>query len=171
MFFGVDDLDGWGFLVRARIRQGYAGRLILRAEIVARHTPVGCWGDGKRGPVSSLPTQVVSHTPLTSSHQLTNRLSVITQRFGGVAAGVLAHIFGGALGDDLTAFIAAIGAEVDEPIAGANDVEVVLDENDGMPRFEQLAQGPHEFGDVFEVQAGGGLVEQKQGALGGQGLA
>ena len=84
---------------------------------------------------------------------------------------MLAHIFGGALGNDLAAFVTAIGAEVDEPIAGANDVEVVLDENDGMPRFEQLAQGAHELGDVFEVQAGGGLVEQKQGALGGQGLA
>ena len=33
-----------------------------------------------------------------------------------------------------------------------------------MTGFNELAQGAHEFGDVVKVQAGGGLVQQKQGA-------
>ena len=33
-----------------------------------------------------------------------------------------------------------------------------------MTGLNELAQGAHEFGDVVKVQAGGGLVQQKQGA-------
>ena len=40
-----------------------------------------------------------------------------------------------------------------------------------MARVQQLAEGPHQLGDVVEVQAGGGLIEQEQPALLGHRLA
>src|SRR5256885_4843679 len=49
-------------------------------------------------------------------------------------------------------------------------VEVVLDDDQRMPGLQQLAQRAHELGDVVEVQARGGLVEQEQCALLGQRL-
>ncbi len=39
----------------------------------------------------------------------------------------LAHVFGRALGHDLAAALAAFGAQVDQPVAGADHVQVVLD--------------------------------------------
>ena len=65
----------------------------------------------------------------------------------------------------LAAGIAALGAQVDDPVGGADDVEVVLDDDQRMAGVEQLAQRAHQLGDVVEVQAGGRLVEQEQRAL------
>jgi hypothetical protein len=74
------------------------------------------------------------------------------------SSGVPAH-------DQLAAGVAAFGAEVDQPVGGADHVQVVLDHQQRVPGVQQLAQGAHQLGDVVEVQAGGGLVEQEQRAL------
>ncbi len=66
--------------------------------------------------------------------------------------------------DDRSAGVAALGAEVDEPVGSADDVEVVLDHDQRMPRGDQLAEGGEQFRDVVEMQAGRGLIEQKQRA-------
>jgi hypothetical protein len=66
--------------------------------------------------------------------------------------------------------VAAFGAQVDQPVGGADHVEVVLDDDQRVAGFQQLAQRAHQLGDVVEVQAGGRLVEQEQRALGGLGL-
>ncbi|MNX16520.1 hypothetical protein D3C86_463880 [compost metagenome] len=90
---------------------------------------------------------------------------VVGQRRAGERGAVLAQLLGRALGHHLAAGVAAFGAEVDEPVAGADHVEVVLDDDQRMARVEQLAQRAHEPRDVVEVQAGGRLVEQEQRAL------
>jgi hypothetical protein len=56
-------------------------------------------------------------------------------------------------GDDQAAGVAAFGAEVDQPVAGADHVEVVLDHHQRVAGIQQLAQGAHQLGDVVEVQA------------------
>src|SRR5450830_1643355 len=63
------------------------------------------------------------------------------------------------------ATIAPFRAQVDQPVAGPDHVQVVLDHQQRMPGLQQLAQGAHELGDVVEMQAGGGFVEQEQRAL------
>jgi hypothetical protein len=75
---------------------------------------------------------------------------------------VLHHLARGAGDDDLAAGVAAFGAEVDDPVGGADDVEVVLDHHQRMAGSEQLAQRAHQLGHIIEMQAGGGLVEQQQ---------
>ena len=83
---------------------------------------------------------------------------------------MLAHIIGRALGHDLSATIAAFRPQVDQPVAGADHVQVVLDHHQRMAGIQQLAQRAHQLGDVVEVQAGGRLVEQEQRALARQAL-
>jgi len=98
------------------------------------------------------------------------RLLVLTQGHGRVSAAML-EIFGRALRHDLTARVTAFGAEFDQPVAGADHVEVVLDQDDAVARVQQLAEGAHQLGDVVEVQAGGGLVEHEQRAFACRALA
>ncbi len=67
--------------------------------------------------------------------------------------------------DDFAAGIAALGTEIDDPVRGADHVEVVLDDDQRVPGRDQLAQCAHQLGHVVEVQAGGGLVEEQQRSL------
>ena len=90
---------------------------------------------------------------------------VVAQGLPGVGCGVRSHVFGRSFGHDEAARITAFGAQVDEPVAGADHVQVVLDDDERVPRIDELAQRAHELGDVVKVQARGGLVEQEQRAL------
>ena len=51
-----------------------------------------------------------------------------TEVGAGVGRGVGGDLFGGPGGDDMAAGVAAFGTEVDDPIGGLDDVEVVLDD-------------------------------------------
>ena len=55
-------------------------------------------------------------------------------------AGDLRDLLGRALGDDPTAVLAAFGAEVDDEIGALHDVEVVLDDDDGMSFGDELLE-------------------------------
>ena len=59
---------------------------------------------------------------------------------------------------------AALGAEVHQPVGGGDHVEVVLDDHQRVAGIQQLSKGRQQRGDVLEVQAGGGLVEQEEQA-------
>src|SRR3990170_43337 len=76
------------------------------------------------------------------------------------------HFFGGALGDDVAAGVAAFGAEVEDPVGGFDDVGVVLDDDDSVAEVGEAVEDAEELLDVVEVQAGGGLVEDVEGAAG-----
>ena len=67
--------------------------------------------------------------------------------------------------DDTAARLSALGTQVDDPVRGADDVEVVLDDHHGVTRVHELAERAEERGDVVEVQARGGLVEEEQRPL------
>ena len=55
--------------------------------------------------------------------------------------------------------LAAFGAEVDDPVGGLDHVEIVLDDEQRVPGFEQLPERGQQLGDVVEVQPGRRLVE------------
>ena len=59
---------------------------------------------------------------------------------------------------------AAFGAHVDDPVGGLDDVEVVLDDEQRAAAFDEFAEGGEELLHVVEVEAGGGLVEDVEGA-------
>src|SRR6266849_2236138 len=73
---------------------------------------------------------------------------------------------GRALRDDAPAAFAAFGAEVDDPVGLLDDVEMVLDDEHGVAEIDEALQDVEEFSDIVEVQAGGGLVEDVEGAAG-----
>ena len=85
----------------------------------------------------------------------------------GVGGGVGGDLFGGADGDDFAAGGAAFGAHVDDPVGGLDDVEIVLDDEQRAAAFDEFAEGGEEFLYVVEVEAGGGLVEDVEGARAG----
>ena len=57
------------------------------------------------------------------------------------------------------------GPEVDHPVRGLDDVEVVLDDEQRVPRLEQLAERRQQLRDVVEVQPGRRLVEDVEQAV------
>ncbi len=57
--------------------------------------------------------------------------------------------------------------EVDHPVGGLDDVEVVLDHDHGVAGVDQAVEHFEQLADVLEVEAGGGLVEDVEGLAGG----
>ena len=88
-----------------------------------------------------------------------------------VAAGMrrfdLRDLFRCAGRDDATAVLAPFGTQVDHVVGRLDDVEVVLDHEQGVPRLEQLAERGEQLRDVVEVQPGRRLVQDVQQALPG----
>src|SRR5947209_2661257 len=84
----------------------------------------------------------------------------------GVGRGDGGDLFGGTAGYDLAAALAAVGAEVEDVVGVADDVEVVLDDDDGVAEVGEAVEDFEEFAHVVEVEAGGGLVEEVEGASG-----
>jgi hypothetical protein len=66
----------------------------------------------------------------------------------------------GPLGDQGPSAAAALRAEVDDPVGGLDDIEVVLDHQHRVALVDQPRQHRQEPTDVVEVEAGRGLVEQ-----------
>lgn len=74
------------------------------------------------------------------------------------------------LGDDRATSIAALGTKVDEPVAGLHHIEVVLDDDYRVTFVDESLQHQQQLVHVFEVQAGGGLVENVDCLAGGTSL-
>ncbi len=84
--------------------------------------------------------------------------------FSGVGLRVARDLFGRAGGDDFAALVAAFGAKIDEPVGGLDDIEIVFDDEQRGAGFEKFAESGKKLGDVVEVEAGGGLVEDIEDA-------
>jgi hypothetical protein len=69
--------------------------------------------------------------------------------------------------DDLAAAVAAFGPEIQQPVGGLDDLEIVLDHHHGVALVDQLVEHFQQLLDVVEVQAGGRLVEDVERAAGG----
>ena len=71
-----------------------------------------------------------------------------------------------AAGNDATAACAAVGADVDDPVGGLDDVEIVLDDEHRVAGVDEVVQHLEQQLDIGEVQAGRRLVEQVHRAAG-----
>ena len=58
---------------------------------------------------------------------------IVTQSFAGMAGGMQQQIFRRTTGDNFAARIAALGAQVDQPVAGANNIQIVFNHQQRMP--------------------------------------
>src|SRR5205807_1294178 len=66
--------------------------------------------------------------------------------------------------EQFTAAVAAFGAEVDDVVGGFDQLDVVLDDQDGVAAVDEVAEGLDELGDVGVMEAGGRLVEEEEAA-------
>src|SRR5690242_6252261 len=73
--------------------------------------------------------------PLPSAPRL---LQHRLQERAGVAALLPDDLLGRACRDDLAAGVAALGAEVDDPVGGLDHLEIVLDDDHGVALVDQL---------------------------------
>src|SRR5678815_652098 len=74
----------------------------------------------------------------------------------GIAALYLHNILRRAGRDDLAAAVAAFGAQVDHPVGGLDDFEVVLDDDNRVAAFNQFVKDFKQLRNIVEVQAGRG---------------
>ena len=65
----------------------------------------------------------------------------------------------------VAAVLAAFRTEIDDEVGGLDDVQVVLDDQQRVPGFEQLPERRQQLGDVVEMQPGGRLVEDVEQTL------
>ena len=84
--------------------------------------------------------------------------------FSGDGEGVGGDFGDRARGEELAAEFASAGAEVEQVVGGANDVGVMLDDEDGVAEVAEGVEDADELGGVAGVQADGGLVEDVEGA-------
>jgi hypothetical protein len=63
----------------------------------------------------------------------------------------------------LAAGFAGVGAEVEDPVGGFDDLEVVFDDDEAVAGVDEALESFEEDFYVFEVEAGGGFVEDEKG--------
>ena len=68
-------------------------------------------------------------------------------------------LFRTAAGDHITALVAAFGPKIDDVICRLDDIQVVLDNDDGIACFHQLIEDPQQFADVIGMQTGGRFIK------------
>ena len=90
-----------------------------------------------------------------SFHFLQQRLEVGAGDGGRVGGNLL----GCALRDDETSAAAAFGTEVEEVIDGLEDIEIVLNDDDGVAAVNEFLEDTEKDLDVFGVETGGGFVK------------
>jgi hypothetical protein len=59
----------------------------------------------------------------------------------------------------LATVFAALRAEIDDPIGVTDNVEVVLDDDDGVAEVGETVQDLKQLADIVEVESGGGFIE------------
>ena len=86
-------------------------------------------------------------------------MNVIFKELAGKGGFCLDDFFRRAFGDDVSAFVATFGAEVDDPVGTFDDVHVMFDDHNGVACINEAVENVNEFFDVCEVEACGGFVK------------
>ena len=91
----------------------------------------------------------------------------LPQKPAGVGFRVAGHFFRGARGHEFAAAVAAFRAQVDEVVRGLDDLQVVFDDDDRVAFVHQAVEHQEQLFDVRQMQPGGGLIQDVEGAAGG----
>ena len=83
-----------------------------------------------------------------------------------MALGRLGDILRHACGDDTATAIATFRAEIDQPIGGLDDFEIVFDDQHRVAGLDQRMQHFQQLAHVLEMQARRRLVEDVERAAG-----
>src|SRR5436309_12256503 len=82
------------------------------------------------------------------------------QILSGITLGLARHVFRGSLRDNAPARLAAFRAEINDPVRGFDDIEVVLDDEQRVARGAEFEQHFQQLGYVREMQSRRRLAEQ-----------
>lgn len=85
----------------------------------------------------------------------------------GAAALALAQAVERALIEDFAAVLSAFGADFDDVVGFGDDIEMVLDDNDGVALIDEPVEEIDQAATVTEMEADGRLFEEVEVALGG----
>ena len=85
----------------------------------------------------------------------------------GVAGLHRRHLLRRSFGHNHPALDAAFGAEVDDPVGGLDDVEIMLDHDHAVALLDEAVEDFEELADIVEMEAGGGFVEDVERVAGG----
>jgi len=78
--------------------------------------------------------------------------------------------FGGARGDEFSAFRSCFWAEIEDPVGIFDNIEMVLDDKKRGPLVDEAVEQSDEEGDIIKVKTGGGFIEdEKRGSVAGRG--
>ena len=75
-------------------------------------------------------------------------------------------LLGGSGSDERAPLGAGSGAEVDQVVGGAEHIEVMFDDDDGVPFIDEGVEEGKEFADVVGMKSDGWLVEEIKGFSG-----
>ena len=84
---------------------------------------------------------------------------------GCVAVLALGDLFGCACGKEVAACVTAFRTEVDDVVGTLDDLQVVLDDDDGVAATDKGIKGCKQLLDVVEMQASRRFVEDENGGL------
>ena len=76
----------------------------------------------------------------------------------------LCDLLGGSRGNDRSAAVPSLGAEVDDVVGTFDHVKIVLDDDNGVACIAQALQYLKELGNIGSVQSCGGLVQNVDGS-------
>ena len=79
-----------------------------------------------------------------------------------MALGSRGDLFRRAASDDLSALITCFGTQINDPVCAFNDIEVMLDDEDGVARVHETLKDLEQHTDIVEVQARCWFVEQEK---------
>src|SRR5207302_343272 len=104
----------------------------------------------------------VDQRPTTNDLSFSSRavaVEVVGERLSGVGLLHARDLLGSALGDQAAAVFSPLWPEIDEPVGIADDIEIVLDDDDRVPEVRKPVQHVQQLLHIVEMQAGRGLVK------------
>ena len=89
-------------------------------------------------------------------------LQILAEELAGGVIRDSGEVFGSAGGEDVATVCAAGGAEVEQIVAGFEDVEVVFDDDDGVASVDEALEDFDKAADVADVKADRGFFEDEE---------
>src|SRR5690606_8925893 len=116
------------------VLSGATNRDLLRAVAVRAACDCGALPTAEVGP---RPTGSAGRRLTPAAYLLRSRRQYAAKSVSRVAFFTRSHVLRGTGGNDATAARPAFGSEIDHPVGGLDDVEVVLDDKNGVSRFDE----------------------------------
>ena len=85
------------------------------------------------------------------------------QEAPGMTFPVLRQLLRCAFGHDASSSFAPLGPEIDNPIGALDDIQIVFDHHQSIPRRSQLVEDLEKLCYVMKMKPGGRLIQQVEG--------